>query len=298
MLALETYDGSGQVVHPDVIRLDPSSDFPFWMAATPYPFSDEKVENPSIWRSRDGLHWEEPATRVNPIVPRPPFDHNSDPDLTHRNGAFLVYYLETQRREYRPDSLHFQRLRIAVSEDGSTWKGTSPAVEWNLDEEPFFVSPVLVEAPDGDRLYLVDSEAREILWLPATNLKTFGEAAGRLDLGLEGVSPWHLDLFPAAGGWIALVCASSPDIDGEFALWIGASPDLQAWAFQPEPLLQPGPELLDTDAIYRSSGLVAEGRLAVWFSARTNEGRWFLGVQTWGDEIVRSLMKAAAVSFR
>lgn len=292
MLAVETYDGSGQLAHPDVVRVD-DAETPFWMAATPYPFSDEKVENPSVWRSHDGLRWEEPAARVNPIVPRPPFDHNSDPDLTVRDGGFLLYYLETQRREYRPDSLHFQRLRVAVSEDGITWKGTSPALEWDLDRDPLYVSPAFVEAPEGDRLYLVDSGTGEIVWLPVRGLKTLGAPAGRLELGLAGVTPWHVDVFPVRGGWVALVCAASPDVDGEFALWIGATTDLDAWRFRPEPLLRPGPELLDTALVYRSTGLVAEGRLAVWFSARTTAGRWFVGVATWEDEIVRSLLREA-----
>jgi hypothetical protein len=294
MLAVATYDGSGQVVHPDVIRVGSDADFPYWMAITPYPFSDEKMENPSIYRSRDGLRWEEPRPRLNPIVPRPPFDHNSDPDLTHRGGMFLLYWLETQRREYRPDSLHFQRLRVAASEDGATWKGTSPAIEWNLDREPLYVSPALVAGPHGDRLYLVDSATREIVWLPVSGLKTFGAPAGRLDPGLPDLAPWHVDVFPAGEGFVALVCASSPEVRGEFALWIGASPDLDAWAFRPEPLLAPGSELLDTDLVYRATGLVERGRLAVWFSARTAAGRWFLGVASWDEEVILSLFRAAA----
>jgi hypothetical protein len=293
MLSLATYDGSGQAVHPDVVRVESDEEFPYWMAITPYPFSDEKMENPSIYRSRDGLRWEEPRPRLNPIVPRPPFDHNSDPDLTRRGGAFLLYWLETQRREYRADSLHFQRLRVAVSEDGIAWKGTSPAIEWKLDRDPLYVSPALVEGPDGDRLYLVDSVAREIVWLPARGLKTFGEPAGGLDLGLPDVAPWHLDVFRAAGGWVALVCGSSPSVPGQFALWLGASPDLDRWAFRPEPLLAPGPALLDTDAVYRATGLVERGRLAVWFSARTTAGRWFLGVASWDDGVIRTLLPGA-----
>jgi hypothetical protein len=293
MLALATYDGSAQAVHPDVVRVESDAEFPYWMAITPYPFSDEKMENPSIYRSRDGLVWEEPLPRLNPIVPRPPFDHNSDPDLTHRDGMFLLYWLETQRREYRPDSLHFQRLRLAASEDGTTWKGTSPAIEWDLAREPLYLSPALVQGPDGARLYVVDSAAREIVWLPALGLKTFGEPAGRLDPGVDGLSPWHVDVFPAAGGFVALVCGSSPDVPGDFALWLGASADLDAWAFRPEPLLAPGPGLLDTDAVYRSTGLVDRGRLAVWFSARTTAGRWFLGVANWDDGVVRSLLGTA-----
>jgi len=302
LVPVATYDGSGQAVHPDVVRVDAVPGGPFWLALTPYPQSDEKLENPCVYRSRDGLAWAEPAPGVNPVVPRPLFDHNSDPDLTWRDGEFRLLYLETQRREYRPDSASFHLLRWVRSADGVGWSEPETALRWDLDRDPLYLSPTLVQAPGGDRVYLVDGPGRRIVWfpwpVPAGDPAGRPEPGGTLETGLSGVRPWHLDVFPAPGGWVALLCARGPDAtnNADVDLWLGASPDLERWAFRPEPLLTAGPALLDTEAVYRSTGLVAQGRLCVWFSARTVPGRWIIGATSFPDDAVRELLAAAGAA--
>src|SRR5439155_20610297 len=50
-----TYDGTGQVVEPDVIHVPRGwNGYEYWMAVTPYPCGDESLENPSILVSHDG----------------------------------------------------------------------------------------------------------------------------------------------------------------------------------------------------------------------------------------------------
>src|SRR5207302_5477413 len=62
LLALETFDGSGQAVHPDA-AVTPLS----WGAsetelfATPYPNSDASKENPSLYGKRSLALWRERA---------------------------------------------------------------------------------------------------------------------------------------------------------------------------------------------------------------------------------------------
>src|ERR1700750_1662651 len=44
-----TYDGSGQAVHPDIVAFDaPWHGARYWMTMTPYPKSNQHLENPSI----------------------------------------------------------------------------------------------------------------------------------------------------------------------------------------------------------------------------------------------------------
>jgi hypothetical protein len=292
LLAIRTYDGSGQVVHPDIVRAERPQGR-YWLALTPYPFSDEHFENPSIYKSFDGLNWEEPAPGVNPIVPRPPFDHNCDPDFVHEDGEFVLVYLETQRRKYRPDSLNFQNLMVTRSPDGIQWAPPKTVIHWELDHEPLYLSPSLAKTEDGWRLYLVDPDAPEIVWLPSQDLTSFGERGGVLETGIPGLRPWHVDVFAIEGGWIALVCARGPNATPNFDvdLWLGASPDLDRWNFDPKPFLAGSASLLDTDVVYRGTGLVENGRLAIWFSGRTVPGRWFVAVATFDEKRVRDLLR-------
>jgi len=297
-LEVRTYEGSGQVVHPDVVRGPKDRRGNLWMAITPYPDAYEKWENPSVYRSRDGLIWEEPAPLVNPVAPRPPFDHNCDPDLVRADGRFHLFWLETQRRGYGPADRHFQDLKVSRSEDGIDWSDAATVIRWELDRDPFYLSPTLVLAPDGGwRVYVVHGKTRTIPWLP-TDLETAGAPGGALDYGLPGVRPWHVDIFPVEGGWVALLCARGPDAldNGDTDLWIGASPDLERWHFREEPLLEGGDPALGLEIVYRSTGLVEAGRLAVWYSGRTPEGIWELGVATFPADLVTGLLAAAGGS--
>ena len=80
LLALETFDGSGQAVHPDA-AVTPLS----WGAgetelfATPYPNGDASKENPSLYARRSLLDWRVPDGVMNPIA-RPVAGYLSDPD--------------------------------------------------------------------------------------------------------------------------------------------------------------------------------------------------------------------------
>src|SRR3954468_12655317 len=48
LMTVPTYDGSGQSVHPDVVAFDSEwHGAKFWMTMTPYPKSNQALENPS-----------------------------------------------------------------------------------------------------------------------------------------------------------------------------------------------------------------------------------------------------------
>ena len=101
-LDIPTYDGSGQAVHPSLLVQDDvtSAGSPrFVMAFTPYTDTDDKVENPSVVVSDDGLNFREEKLGLNPLVPAPEKDHNDDPDLFYADGKYRLLYLETCRPE-------------------------------------------------------------------------------------------------------------------------------------------------------------------------------------------------------
>jgi hypothetical protein len=292
VLSLRTYEGSGQAVHPDVVR---GPDGLLWMAVTPYPGAREKFENPSVYRSEDGLTWREPAPRVNPIVPRPRWDHNCDPDLLCTPDGFALLYLETQRRKFRPDSVNIQDLRVVRSADGRTWSEPATVAHWDLDRDPFYLSPCAVATPGGWRVFLVWPKGRTIRWFTSEDLAALGEPSGTLETGLPLVRPWHLDVFAVDGGWVALLCARGPEARDnlDVDLWIGASPDLERWSFRPEPLLAGGDPSLGVEIVYRSTGLLEGSRLAVWWSGRTPSDRWVVGAASFDAALVRDLLAAS-----
>ena len=96
---LPTYDGSGQAVHPDIVGPEQTGGV-YLMAFTPYPFTNDRFENPSVVISDDGLRFREERRGLNPLAPTPGTDHNDDPDILCAEGHYDLVYLETRR----PDS--------------------------------------------------------------------------------------------------------------------------------------------------------------------------------------------------
>lgn len=72
-LQTPTYDGSGQVVHPSIIDffnefgINAWSGYRYWMVLTPYPYGQNRFENPSLYASNDGLSWVVPPNITNPL---------------------------------------------------------------------------------------------------------------------------------------------------------------------------------------------------------------------------------------
>jgi hypothetical protein len=94
LLTLQTFDGSGQAVHPDPAITPPS-----WGASsnqlmvTPYPNGDASKENPSLFEGRSPREWFIPEGVMNPIA-RPAGGYLSDPDELYNPdaGELWLYY--------------------------------------------------------------------------------------------------------------------------------------------------------------------------------------------------------------
>lgn len=58
-----------QATHPSVIQFEEKwNGYRYWMTYTPYPYGNDKKENPSLAASHDGINWVVPPKVTNPIV--------------------------------------------------------------------------------------------------------------------------------------------------------------------------------------------------------------------------------------
>lgn len=142
---LDTYDGSGQATHPDVVDMvqetgRPWNGWRYWMAYTPYPDSQDAFENPCIAASQDGFTWYDPSNEgINPIDPTPPYAWNSDTELIWdpENECMVLNW-----RQPRWDNRVY--MEFAVSTDGVNWEHQKhPALD-------FGVSQAIVRRGPGD----------------------------------------------------------------------------------------------------------------------------------------------------
>ena len=102
-LRIPTYDGSGQVVHPSVIDFLNEygvvawSGYRYWMVLTPYPYSQDQYENPSLYASHDGFTWVVPQNISNPLITASTLGNKGflfDPDMIYNpdSDQLWIYY--------------------------------------------------------------------------------------------------------------------------------------------------------------------------------------------------------------
>jgi hypothetical protein len=284
-LRLGTFDGSGQLVHPDIARVPrgwaPARRF---LAVTPYPGGDVTRELPSIYQSGDPTEWVAPDGLTNPVV-RPWRGYLSDPDLVFepRRRELWMYYRHVSKRN---------SVFLTVSGDGTHW---SKPVRLLSAPNHEIVSPAVVRVGDGNwHMWAVNaggSGCRSETTTVDHRTSTDGlhwSAPHRVDVsGPNALPPWHIDVV-----WVAEIqefwalynekpafsCATP-------ALRLSTSKDGITWTQHPTPVLRAGVTREFKDIVYRST-LDYDARtdmVTLWYSgARVDDDTW-----TWSAAVER-----------
>lgn len=277
-----TYDGSREVVHPDMMAFpDGWRGHRYWAVITPYPNSASRFENPSLFGSADGNTWGIPAGVTNPLATTER-GYLSDPDMVYEpvKNELWMYYREvvnsrsnTKREKHLSD-----RVWLATSGDGVRW---STPRQVTSDANKYVVSPAVVREANGSwRMWQVDAGAAgcnarttSLVARRSTNGVTWS-ATAPVTFAQPGYTPWHVDVqyVPARHEYWALVAAFVPGQGcTNTSLFLAMSPDGTTWTTYPTPVLARGATAQFGRAVYRSSFAYEAGdRVTIWFTgART-----------------------------
>lgn len=205
-LATPTPDGSGAVVHPDVVdmRLHTASGrwrgFRFWLAITPYWNSNYGVENPNLRVSDNGIDWyAHPDDTIRDlytggiIVPAGQAPSLSDTDLVYDADTDSVVLVFREYAGYTP----YREVIFAVrSTDGTTWSTPTPIVDTvSSPSSRVELSPAMVRRGPGDWLLFTGNDG-QLRRRTATD--PVGAWSAPVPCTLtgpgSGVSPWHHDI--------------------------------------------------------------------------------------------------------
>lgn len=259
-LFIPTYDGSNQPVHFDVIDFPASigsawNGWRLWMAMTPWPYSIDTFEDPSILVSQDGLTWLVPPGLTNPLyLPTGPYNNDTDIAYDPDTDEMVLIYRD------------FQTLMLARSSDGITWPTTPLSVFGGANTNP---SPTLVREPSGVWHLWTKDDHRTA---PAP------EGPWTLAPGPSGlISVWHLNVALAPGGGFHMLYHSGQaGPSGEVQFFAASSADGSAWVNNTTPVLVSGTHAWSAAAMYRAAlSLHAEGdRYRVWYPGRDASGVW------------------------
>jgi uncharacterized protein YjdB len=295
-LEIRTYEGSGQVVHPDVVRVSrPWHGRRFWMALTPYPNGNERYENPSIYASDDGENWSVPLGLTNPLA-RSASGHLSDPDLLYdeTTGQIVLYYRDTVSRLGQHVSDDVYRT---TSDDGVQW--SAPTLAYS-DTGRFVVSPTVVRGPDGTwRDWAIDAGVDGCRAMgTSVTLRTSSDGRAwkpprAVSIAQPGYQIWHIDVawVPARREYWALYAAYPPAWGcGYTDLFLATSRDGERWTTFSSPVLARGVVYAFAAAVYRSTFAVdaAADSVTLWFSGARNDVVATMSVTRWSSAIART----------
>jgi hypothetical protein len=262
-------EDSWENVHPDVIHLpQPFAGYPYWMVFTPYPQMNDRVENPTIRASQDGMRWQIIPGMSDPLVPPPgdPEMHHADPELIYSQGRLHVVYLTIRRKS--------ADVTFNVISCGGDLRWSSPTA---IREDVGAVSPTFQFDGDVLRAWFIrmnpkDTSRSELVQLYGSDLHTLGNER-ICHLSIPGHVPWHVDVLKVKDGYEALVTAFPLGTDNsQSRLFHLTSKD--GLAFEPArdgPVVEPTSFGWDDMVIHRSCFLKEpDGTYRIWYSG----GSW------------------------
>lgn len=267
-LEITTPEGSGQAVHPDVAYCPGGFlGYRYWMACTPYPFAADRLENPVVRVSNDGLEWQAFHGCPDPLVEAPadPCGHHADTDVVIHRGVIHVVFITTRREA--PETT----FSLVASRDGRRWSGPQVMLEGS-----WAVSPSIVVDPlDRWHLWHVVHDG---LASPKHTMVRYGSGTSPTDIRvtdecaieIPGHVIWHIDVIRTAGGFEALVAAFRRGADpSRCRLFHAESGDGRRFVLSSrQALVRPTILGWDNRMIYRSTFVKhPDGTYQVWYSA-------------------------------
>jgi hypothetical protein len=275
-LQLSTYDGLGEVVHPDVVRVPRG-----WAAArrflaiTPYPDGDTKHELPSVYASGDPMQWDAPEGLENPVI-RPKRGYLSDPDILFepQKNELWMYFRHVRRRN---------SIYLTTSPDGQHWTRPQGIIRAPNHQ---IVSPSVVRVSATNwHMWAVNAgpigckaERTTVEHRTSTD-GIHWTAAQAVDMsGPNELTPWHLDVVwvPELQQFWGLYNEKPRQSCATQALRFVTSTDGISWTQYPTPILRAGVVPEFRDIIYRST---------LEYDARTDMVTlWYSGARASGTE--------------
>ena len=279
-LTIPTPDDVGSPIHPGIVHLDqPLGGYTYWMAFTPYPNWDDRLENPCIVASNNGIDWVVPAGLTNPLDPvvgDPPMvigsHYNSDTDIAHVDGTLYLFW--------RRFNNSYATIYVRTSTDGVNWTPRQ-VVHDGVPHQEGVVSPFFHH--DGTTWHMWYGHGTFVGLRYRTAPSVTGPWSPVTECPITDLDPWrwlwhfdavrHDDDVNGEGGlYVGLFNSTQrPATNIRGVLYLAASRDGITWRMGPCILgptsSAPGfSQRWDGDILYRSTLLVEDGTIRIWYT--------------------------------
>ncbi|MGE5362941.1 MAG: DUF2341 domain-containing protein [Bacteroidota bacterium] len=270
-----TYDGSGQMVHPDILFFEEGwNGYKYWMVMTPFPKNNDDYENPSLLVSQNGQDWSVPPGLTNPIVSIDTSrGYLDDPDVVMAGDTMVVYYNEVNKDGH-------SYIKRMYSLDGINW--STPRTTFIYTN--YLTSPAIIYEDSTYYMWFIYSDG---CYSTSSIIYLFKSKDGKnwtddkeVNLALDGRVVWHFNIIKNGNKYQMLLntfSGTSPDC-ARTNLYYAESTDKINWNVNSKAILTPTCSSWDSYNIYRASFLADSlNNLRIWYSARHTNRNWRLG---------------------
>ena len=286
-LNVETYDGSGQTVHPDLVKRDEE----FFMVCTPYPYGVDTYENPSVYRGTSVFSLKE--CTHNPIAfqeIRAAGCHASDPCILDYQDRLYVFFRDT----VKVDNQITEKLYFCESADGSQWSQKKLMAQSNTRS---YISPAVIIEGGTPYLYYVDLTCPSGGKIIKAALEKDFHLSEESDIPVKntpsGLIVWHIAIcddkhygkIKGENGLIGLFTLRDIDTGTQYVnYWVHFDEAEQCWVVDEE-LKIPAEFRGEIGTLYKSAIIPQTGDVMLGF--RDRNLRWYFAV-VGGDRDRRS----------
>jgi hypothetical protein len=274
-LVFDTYEGSGQVVHPDWAYTPPD-----WfetrqhLLITPYPYGNATFENPSEFQSVSGIDWTIPEGIENPIArPSGSSGYLSDPDVLYNPdaGELWLYYREVTST----NSIYLIRRG-----PDSTW--SDPLLVAQGPNHTIVSQSIVRRGPEDWLMWSVNAGSQGCHGLSTAvevrhsrNGVSWSRAV-TVSLDQPGLFAWHIDVewIPSRHEFWAVYNTKMAAGCTTTALYLATSPDGVHWTTYPNAVLARGAIPEFADIVYRSTFAYhpSSDEVTFWYSGAKYDG--------------------------
>ncbi len=266
---LDLNDGKTDMhaTHPKILNFKEKwNGYKYWLVYSPYPFANDKYENPWLVASNDLKKWETPKGLKNPIEPTPQnYKHediyNSDPHIVYNNDTNKMELYFRFVDDIKDEVIIYRR----TSSDGIKWTEKEKIIS-NTRSKVDYLSPAIIYDNGVYKMWSVNKD-HEVYYMESTDGYKYSTPRKiSLSYPIPKLQSWHLDVIKTEKGYEMIVAAYRYHKDrNSMNLYYFSSKDNENYS-NGITILRPSLISWDNKGIYRSTFMYEDGTYYVFYA--------------------------------
>ena len=203
-----------QPTHPKLLNFEkPWHGYKYYLVYSPYPYGNDKYENPYLYVSNDLINWEIPKGLQNPIENTPEgFVHqhvyNSDPHILYNPDTDRLELYFRYVNTYKNEIIIYRR----VSPNGVDWSVKEEIIRMK-EKEADCMSPAVIYDEGKYKMWCVNNDLKVEYLESDTGYNYKRKRFIELDYPLKNQKNWHLDVIKTKKGYEMITVGYRDHID-------------------------------------------------------------------------------------